>query len=300
VPCLATNCPWEAWYSGLGGNPAPGQATAVFQYCTLYFFGLKELQGCYVPMWSRLPGANKNVACQFPNDSDGDAFRAGFEPLISAAGYTVVDGGAYTDGTTDYTAMISTFKKKDCQYFTNAPTPPDFNTFWRQAHEQGFKPKLATVAKVLLFPPDTAALGTLVNNIATNSWWGPYVPYHSSLTGETATSLKDTFETQTGRQWVQAIGSTYSLFEIAHQVFASVSDPHNKQEVAAALHRVNYTGMCGPLNFSGGPAPGVAIIQPVGVQWKASTGKYPFEMKVVDNSLNKRVKVEADLEPTNA
>jgi hypothetical protein len=44
----------------------------------------------------------------------------------------------------------------------------------------------------------------------------------------------------------------------------------------------------------------VAIIQPVGVQWKASTGKYPFEMKVVDNSLNKRVKVEADLEPTNA
>lgn len=47
-------------------------------------------------------------------------------------------------------------------------------------------------------------------------------------------------------------------------------------------------------------APGVAIIPPVGVQWKASTGKYPFEMKVVDNSLNKAVKIGANLEPTNA
>jgi hypothetical protein len=63
---------------------------------------------------------------------------------------------------------------------------------------------------------------------------------------------------------------------------------------------VNYTGMCGPLDFAGGPAPGVAIIPPVGVQWKANPGKYPFEMRVVDNSLNKAVKVEASLEPTNA
>ena len=58
--------------------------------------------------------------------------------------------------------------------------------------------------------------------------------------------------------------------------------------------------MCGPLNFASGPAPGVAIIPPVGVQWKASTGKYHFEMKVVDNSLNKAVKIGANLEPTNA
>ena len=57
--------------------------------------------------------------------------------------------------------------------------------------------------------------------------------------------------------------------------------------------------MCGALNFAGGPAPGVAIINPVGVQWKAATGKFPFEMKVVDNSLNPAVKIEAKLEPTN-
>ena len=58
--------------------------------------------------------------------------------------------------------------------------------------------------------------------------------------------------------------------------------------------------MCGALNFANGPAPGVAIIDPVGVQWKKSTGQFPFEMQVVDNSLNTAVPVRAKLEPTNA
>jgi branched-chain amino acid transport system substrate-binding protein len=153
---------------------------------------------------------------------------------------------------------------------------------------------------VLLFPADTVALGPLVNNIATDSWWGPYMPNKSSLDPKlTAAQLANNFQAQTGREWIQGIGSSYSLFEVAHQAFTGVSNPHDRPEVADSLHNVNYKGMCGALNFAGGPAPGVAIIPPVGVQWKASTGKFPFEMKVVDNSLNRAVKIEADLEPTN-
>ena len=158
------------------------------------------------------------------------------------------------------------------------------------------------MAKVLLFPADTVPLGPLVNNIATDSWWGPYMPYTSSLVpGLTAKELADNFTTQTGRQWVQSIGGTYSLFEIAHQAFTSVSDPHDRLEVAHALHAVHYTGMSGDLNFSGGPAPGVAITPLVGVQWKATTGgnKFPFEMLVVDNTTNPLGKIGAKLEPTN-
>ena len=91
-----------------------------------------------------------------------------------------------------------------------------------------------------------------------------------------------------------------SLFEVAKEAFTAVSDPHDKAAVAAALHKVSYTGMCGPIDFAAGPAPGVGIIKPVGVQWKKGTGSYPFEMQVVDNSLNPSVKVEANLDPTNA
>jgi branched-chain amino acid transport system substrate-binding protein len=298
VPCAATNDPWESWYAGLGGNPA--SPTTTFQYCTLFFFGLRELNDCFVPMWNRLPAQTKNVALQYPNDADGNAFRAVLPPLMKQAGYNPVDGGAYTDGTTDYTAMITKFKTNQCEYLSNCPLPPDFNIFWRQASQQGWKPKLATVGKVLLFPADTIALGPLVNNIATDSWWGPYLPAKSSLTPQlSASDLVDSFQAQTGKQWVQSIGGTYSLFEVAHQAFTGVSDPHDKQEVASALHRVNYKGMSGHINFSGGPAPGVSITPLLGVQWKASSGGYPFQMKVVDNTNIPAVQVEAPLQPTN-
>jgi branched-chain amino acid transport system substrate-binding protein len=298
VPCAATNDPWESWYSGLGGNPA--SPTAKFQYCTLFFFGLRQLIGSFIPMWKRMQSSSTNVACQWPNDSDGNAFRAVLPPVIKAAGFTPIDGGAYTDGTTDYTAMISKFKSNDCQYISNCPLPPDFNIFWKQANEQGWKPKLATVAKVLLFPDDLTTLGPLVNNIATDSWWGPYMPNSSSLVPNlSARVLTDNFQAQTGKQWVQSIGGTYSLFEIAHQAFTSVSDPHDHQEVAQALHKVNYHGISGHLDFSNGPAPGVFAIPVVGVQWKETSGKYPFEMRVVDNTLNQAVPVSAHLEPTN-
>lgn len=296
VPCLSTVCPWESWYTALGGNPV--KPTKTFQYATLFFFGLKEFQGTFAPIWNRI-NTNKTVACMYPNDADGTAFRVAFEPLIKASGYKIVDGGGYTDGTTDFTSMISQFKSANAEIYSNAPLPPDFNTFWKQAAQQGWKPKIATVAKVLLFPADTVALGSLVRNIATDSWWGPYMPNKSSLTGQSAKQLADAYQSATGQQWVQSIGSTYSLFEVAKEAFTAVSDPHDKAAVAAELHKVNYTGMCGPLDFAAGPAPGVGIIKPVGVQWKAGT-TYPWEMQVVDNSLNKSVPVGATLEPTNA
>jgi branched-chain amino acid transport system substrate-binding protein len=300
TPCLSTVVPWESWYIGLGGSPATLQhPTTKFQYCTMFFFGLPEFQGCFVPMWNHFK-TDKTVACMYPNDTDGTAFRLGFEPLIKASGYKVVDGGAYADGTTSYTSMISKFKANHCQIFSNAPLPPDFATFWLQATQQGFKPTLATVAKVLLFPADALALKPLPYNVATDSWWGPYLPYSSTLSGESATDLANGYQSATGKQWVQSIGSTYSLFEVANEAFKSVSDPHNRAEVANALHNVSYTGMCGPLNFATGPAPGVGIIKPLGVQWKKTPAgsKFPIQMQVVDNSLNPAVKIEAPLEAT--
>ncbi|HVC22425.1 MAG TPA: ABC transporter substrate-binding protein [Candidatus Dormibacteraeota bacterium] len=301
VPCVSTVCPWESWYyAGLGATP-PGTSQK-FAYNTLFFFGIREFGKCFVPMWNRIHkkySTDKVIACMFPNDADGNAFRMGFPPVISAAGYTEIDGGAYPDGQTGYTSMISQFKDGNADFYLNCPLPPDFNTMWKQAHEQGFKPKLATVAKVLLFPSDTTALGSLVENIATDAWWTPYSPYRSSLTGESAKQLAAAFESASGQQWTQSIGSTYTLFEIAHQALARASDPHDKREVAAQLHSLKMQSICGHLDFTSGPAPGVAIIEPVGVQWKKGT-KYPFSMYVVDNSANKDVPINGKLEPTRA
>jgi branched-chain amino acid transport system substrate-binding protein len=300
VPCLATVVPWQSWYAGLGGDPLT--PTKDFKYNAMFFFGLGEFGKCFVPMWNKI-STDKVIAEMFPNDADGNAFRQGWPSIIQSAGYRSVDGGAYPDGTTDYTSMISSFKSHDCEIYINCPLPPDFNTFWKQASQQGFKPKLATVAKVLLFPADVAALGPLVNNIATDSWWSPFVPYTSALTGQSAASLASAYQSSTGQQWTQSIGSTYSLFEVARAAFAASSDPHDASDVADKLHSISVHGICGTMDFANGPAPGVAIIPPVGVQWKPGRSgtftNFDFAMYVVDNTENPDVPLNGTLEPTN-
>jgi branched-chain amino acid transport system substrate-binding protein len=299
TPLICSNIPWESWYINLGGNPA--KPTLKPKYVVMYFLGAEHLIKCFIPMWNRIHSqlhTNKVVAAAFPNDSDGNAFRAVFPPIAEAAGYKFVMSSAYPDGTTNYSSMISQFKSIKADFFTNVPLPPDFATMWKQSIQQGFRPKLATVAKVLLFPTDAYAMGSSVYNVATDTWWVPTLPWKSSFTGEDCQTMANEFESATGGQWNANI-SNYSLFEVAHAALTSVSDPHDKTEVADAIHKVNISALAGPLNFaSGGPAPGVAITPPAGVQWQKGT-KYPLEMQVVDNTLLPQAKITADLKPTN-
>jgi branched-chain amino acid transport system substrate-binding protein len=299
TPLICSNIPWESWYINLGGNPL--KPTLKPKYVVMYFLGAEHLVMCFIPMWNRIHAqlhTDKVVAAAFPNDSDGNAFRAVFPPIAKGAGYTFDMSSPYTDGTTNYSSMISQFKSDNADFFTNVPLPPDFATMWKQSVQQGFKPKLATVGKVLLFPTDAYALGNLVANVATDAWWAPTLPWTSSFTGETCQQMANEFESTTHGQWNSNI-SNYSLFEAAHAALTSVSDPHDKAEVADAIHKVNIHALAGPLNFASGPAPGVAITPPVGVQWQKGT-KYPLEMQVVDNTLQPDAKITADLFPTNS
>ena len=299
TPLVCSNIPWESWYINLGGNPA--KPTLKPKYVIMYFLGAEHLVKAFIPMWDRIHSqlhTDKVVAAAFPNDSDGNAFRAVFPPIAKAAGYKFVLSSAYPDGTTNYSSMISQFKSAKADFFTNVPLPPDFATMWKQSIQQGFRPKLATVAKVLLFPTDAYAMGSSVYNVATDTWWVPTLPWKSTFTGEGCQAMANEFESATGAQWNANI-SNYSLFEVAHAAFTSVSDPHDKTEVADAIHKVNIQALAGPLNFaSGGPAPGVAITPPAGVQWQKGT-KYPLEMQIVDNTLLPQAKITADLKPTN-
>jgi branched-chain amino acid transport system substrate-binding protein len=302
TPLICSNVPWESWYGNLGGNIQ--KPTLVPKYTVMYFLGAEHLAECFIPMWNRIGakyGNNHLVAAAFPNDADGNAFRAVFPPILKGAGYNMALSSAYTDGLTNYTSMISQFKSSGADFFTNGPLPPDFATMWTQALQQGFKPKLATVAKVLLFPTDAYAMGSKVYNIATDSWWVPSLPWHSSLTGETCPQLADAF-TADGHGQPNANISNYTLFEIAYQALTSVDNPHDHEAVAAALHKVKLPeAVAGPIDYtsSKNPAPGVAITPPVGIQWQKGT-KYPLEAVVVDNTLLPVAKITGDLLPTFA
>jgi branched-chain amino acid transport system substrate-binding protein len=239
------------------------------------------------------------VAAAYPNDSDGNAFRAVFPGVLKDSGYTLDISTAYPDGLTNYTSMISQFKSHGDDFFTNVPLPPDFATMWTQALQQGFKPKLATVAKVLLFPSDAYAMGSKVYNIATDSWWVPSLPWHSSLSGETCPELATAY-TSAGLGQPNANISNYTLFEIAYAALTSVDNPHDKQALSVALFQVKLDeAVAGPIDYtsSKNPAPGVAITPPVGIQWQKGK-KYPLEAVVVDNTLQPNAKITGDLLPT--
>jgi len=147
MPNVSTIVPWEAWFFGRGKKPGES-----FKYTTMFFFGMDEFTNLFIHMWDRMNLTDKNVACLWPNDTDANAFRSGFTPVMPKHGYKVVDSGGYQDLITDFSAQISKFKSNQCDLFTCTPLPPDFQTFWKQAAQQGYKPKLATVAKVMLFP----------------------------------------------------------------------------------------------------------------------------------------------------
>ena len=300
TPLVCANIPWEPWYINLHGNPQ--KPTLKPKYVVMYFFGAEHLVQCFIPMWNKIHGqlgTDKVVAAAFPNDADGNAFRTVFPIFAKQAGYTMSLSAPYTDGTTSYSSMISAFKAAKADFFTNVPLPPDFATMWKQSVQQGYKPKLATVAKVLLFPTDAYALGSLVENVATDTWWVPSMPWTSSFTGETCQQIADAYETSGGGQW-NANLSNYSLFEVAHAAFTAVDNPHDKTAVADAIHNVNIQALAGPLNFASpkAPAPGVVITPPVGIQWQKGA-KYQLEAKVVDNTLLPTVKITGDLKPTN-
>jgi hypothetical protein len=139
----------------------------------------------FLDMWGSLP-TNKVVGALWANDGDGNAWgdkERGFPPALAKAGYKLVDPGRYPNLTDDFSAQISAFKGAGVEIVTGVPIPPDWTTFWKQAAQQGFKPKIASVGKALLFPRSVEALGDLGIGMSTEVWWTPHHPFKSSLTG---------------------------------------------------------------------------------------------------------------------
>ena len=122
----------------------------------------------------RVPGAvgsaptNKVVGGLFPNDADGNAWgdpQRGLPPALAKAGYKLTDPGRYQVMNNDFTSQISAFKAVNAEIVTGNMIPPDFATFWSQAAQQGFKPKIVTIGKALLFPSVIDSLGARGNGL---------------------------------------------------------------------------------------------------------------------------------------
>jgi branched-chain amino acid transport system substrate-binding protein len=282
VPCISTVSPWQAWFFNRGGNPATG-----FQYTYHFFWGLEDVIAVYTGMWNQL-ATDKTVGGLFPNDGDGNAWSDkvhGFPPVLTAQNFKLIDPGRFQDGSADFSAQINAFKSGSADIITGVVIPPDFGTFWTQAKQQGFAPKIATIGKALLFPETLNSLGSSGNNLSTEVWWTPKHPFSSSLTGQSAHALASAYTAETGKQWTQPIGFAHALFEIAVDVLGRASDPTDHDKVLAALVATNLNTIVGPISWGKGPVKNVAKTPLVGGQWRLSSGgPYKYDLVITENA----------------
>lgn len=280
TPCITTIAPWQPWFFGRKGDPAKG-----FNWTYHFFWGIEEVISVYTNMWKSV-ATNHKVGGLFPNDSDGNAWgdaKTGLPPALAAQGFALTDPGRFQSMTQTLSSQIAAFKRDGVEIVTGVVIPPDVKTFLTQARQQSFKPKVISVAKALLLPSQVEAVGELADGVSTEVWWSPSHPFVSSLTGQSAKALADSYESTARKQWTQPLGFSHALFEVTLDVLKRSKDPNNKAAVRDAIAATNLNTIVGPVKFGGaGPMRNVSKTPLVGGQWIKGT-KTKYELVIVNN-----------------
>ncbi len=275
TPCLSTAAPIGPWLAG-----------APYEWTFHFFWDLPDIIQVFTGMWEALP-TNKVVGALWPNDPDGLAWTGAFTQALTEKGYKVIDPGRYPNGTTDFTVFVQKWKEAGAEILTGVPIPPDWAACWRQCAQQGFRPKIASIGKAILFPASVEALGEgLAEGLSSEVWWSPSHPFKSSLTGETAADLAKAYP----QQWAQPLGFVYALFELAGDVLGRARSA-DKAKVREALVATKLDTIVGTLQFD---AKHVARTPLVGGQWTKGD-KHPWDLHVVYNATAPKVPATAAL-----
>jgi branched-chain amino acid transport system substrate-binding protein len=293
VPCLSTMAPWQPWFFTRGGQPDKG-----FNWTYHFFWGLEDVIAVFLNLWKSVP-SNKAVGGLFPNDGDGNAWgdpKLGFPPVLAKEGFTLTDPGRYQNLQADFSAQINAFKQANAQIVTGVVLPPDFKTFWTQARQQGFRPKIVSVGKALLFPAAVDALGELGQGLSTEVWWSPSHPFRSSLTKQTAAQLATAYQEAAKKQWTQPVGFVHALFEVAVDTLKRAQDLGKPAAIRDAMVATKLDTIVGPVAWGKGPVKNVAKTPLVGGQWvKGKT--FAHDLVIVNNATAPNIPTTAKLTP---
>lgn len=290
VPCITTDCPWQPYFFGRNGVPGVG-----FQSTYHFFWGLEDVIGAFLDMWGN-SGVTKTVGGLFPNDADGNAWgdpELGLPKPLAAAGYELIDTGRYQPFSDDFSNQIAAFKAAGSEIVTGNMIPPDFATFWAQAAQQKFKPKIVTIGKALLFPSVIESLGDRGDGLSSEVWWSPHHPFSSSLTGSSAKELADGYTTASGRPWTQPIGFKHALFEVVADVIKRTEDLEDPAAIVLAIASTNLDTITGNVNWANGPINNVTKTPLVAGQWQKEGDA--FDLKIIANSAAPNIPITGDL-----
>lgn len=293
TPCITTNCPWQPYFFGRKGNPKKG-----FDWTYHFFWGLEDVISVFFNLWGSMPH-KKVVGGLWPNDADGHAWSSakfGFPPEFKKRGYQIIDSGRYSVLNDNFSNHIAAFKKAGVELVSGNQIPPDFATFWAQSAQQGFRPKIVTIGKALLFPAAVEALGDRGVGLSTEVWWSPFHPFKSGLNGATAAQYAAQYTEKTGRQWTQPLGYQHAMFEIAIDVLKRAKDVGSAKSIVEAIASTNYESLVGNVRWGNGPVKNVAKTALVGGQWVKGK-KFKYDLLVVNNKTAPNIPTQAAFKP---
>jgi branched-chain amino acid transport system substrate-binding protein len=281
VPCITSDDPWQAWFFGRKGDPKKG-----FEWTYHFFWGFDMVADMFAEMWKSIP-TNNTVCTLLTNDPDGVAASDpvhGLPATVKKHGFDVHHLGLYPPLTDDFTAQITEMKKVNADIVCGIFNPPQFAIFWTQCAQQGYRPKIVTPPKALLFPTAVEALGDRGTGMSTEVWWSHHHPFKSSLTGETAQEYCDAYEKASGRQWTQPLGFKHANLEVAIDALKRTKKL-DAASIRDAIAQTDYQSIVGPITWKGGPlnpVPNVCITPLVGGQWEKGA-KWKYDLNVVFN-----------------
>ncbi len=289
-PCITYDCPGDAWVED---EPEGG-----FKWCWHTWFLIKDVAANFFGMWAKVP-TNKIVGALIPNSPDGLTFAGGLGEAIPAAGYTYVDLGRFADGSEDYTEVISMFKKEGVEIIIGVCNPPDFSNFWKQALQQGFKPKVSTQPKALLFPAGVEALGEVGTGQTVETWFHPKFPFASDVTGLTSQQVADQYQADKGAQWTQPV-CFFGQFEVWTDILRRATDPTDKNAIVAATKQTKLMTVGGLVDWSVNPEPYSGwwnfSRKPItGGQWVKGKGGYKYDLEIVCNDTDPDIPTTAEM-----
>ena len=268
TPCITLDSPLEPW---LDGGP--------YKWAFHSFWSVeKDILPTYVGMWEQVP-TNKVVGVLMANDPDGVAWSKIFKEKLEPQGYKFVDMGRFPYGTQDFSSFINAWKKEKVEIILGNTIPPDFATAWRQCARVGFKPKVATIGKAILFPSAVGALGgDLPKGLSCEVWWSPDHPFKSSLEDISAKDLCANWTKDTGQVWTQPIGYKYAGYEIAADVLNRAKSL-DKNVIRKAIAHTNINTIVGPIDYNDQNYCRTPL---VGGQWVKGK-KEPWDIQIVYN-----------------
>ena len=281
VPCIALDAPVEAW---LSGGP--------YEWSYMAFFTIDKYADMFYDAWDSVGDKhNKLIGGLWANDPDGKVISEIFKNKGKPRGYTIIDPGRFPYFTKDYSAFISEFRKGGADILTGNLLPPDWTTAWRQMHQQGYIPKVASIGKAILFPRAVEALGgNLPNGLTMEVWWSPHHPFKSSLTGQSARDFCDAWVTAAKKQWTQPLGFKHAAFELAADVLKRAASL-DKEALRDALKNTDLDTIVGHVKYNDKHYSDTPLAFGQWVKGK----KWPWDIEIVYNKMYPEIPQTAEM-----